>query len=86
MQGSCSYVNVRKCNYFLSLITVQDRHAIGRFLPPIDESQDWTLISGEEQNGRTIIEFSRPFLSCDDENDMDITVSANSLLSDLYNN
>jgi hypothetical protein len=55
---------------------MQDRHAVGRFLPSIDESQDWMLVSGEEQNGRTIIEFTRPFLSCDSENDLDITVSA----------
>ncbi len=53
----------------------QDRHAEGRFLPAIDESQDWTLVGGEEENGRTILEFTRPFLSCDDDNDLDILVS-----------
>ena len=43
-------------------------------MPPIDESQDWFLTRGEEENGRTILEFYRKFTSCDEENDMDITV------------
>ncbi len=47
---------------------------MGRFLPPVDNSQDWVLISGEEIDGRTILEFSRPFSSCDVANDLDIKV------------
>ena len=44
-------------------------------MPAIDESQEWTLVSGEEENGRTIAEFSRPLLSCDEDSDLDILVS-----------
>ena len=53
----------------------QDRYAEIRDLPPIDiQSQDWFLINSEEQNGFTILEFSRNFTSCDPQ-DLDITVS-----------
>lgn len=45
-----------------------------RFLPPIDNSQDWILLRGEERDGRIILEFSRPFSSCDVENDLNINV------------
>ena len=69
-QVSSSYVLYTKS----CTTNLQDRHAIGRFLPPVDDSQDWTIISGEEINGRTILEFSRPFLSCDTENDLNIKV------------
>ena len=52
---------------------VQDRYAVERSLPPIDASQDWTLISGEEVDGYTIIRFARSWVTCDDK-DRDITV------------
>ena len=52
----------------------QDRFAEGRFLPLIDSlSQDWSLTNSEEQDGFTILEFSRSFVSCDPQ-DLDITV------------
>ena len=53
---------------------MQDRYALERFLPSIDDSQDWKLLRGEERDGRTILEFSRPFSSCDIENDLNIHV------------
>ena len=43
-------------------------------MPPIDESQDWFLTRGQEEDGRTILEFKRKFTSCDEDNDLDITV------------
>ena len=52
---------------------LQDRFAVDRYLPPVDESQDWFLVSGEEENGYTILEFTRNLTTCDD-NDLDIKV------------
>ena len=52
---------------------LQDHFAIDRFLPPVDESQDWFLVSGEEENGYTILEFTRKLTTCDDK-DLDIKV------------
>ena len=36
-----------------------------RYLPPIDGSQDWRLINGEEEDGYTILEFTRDLKNCD---------------------
>ena len=52
---------------------MQDRYAEGRFLPAVDCSQDWTLEHGEQENGYTILEFSRTFVTCDPK-DLDIKV------------
>lgn len=54
-------------------LLLQDRFATDRFLPPIDESQDWILVSGEEENGFTILEFTRDLITCDD-NDLEVKV------------
>ncbi|CAI8042477.1 DBH-like monooxygenase protein 1 homolog [Geodia barretti] len=42
-----------------------DRFAGGREPPTIDEQQDWVLKGGEEENGFTILEFSRKYVTCD---------------------
>ena len=60
----------------LIMTALQDRFAIDRSLPPIDESQDWFLISGDEENGCTILEFTRKLTTCDD-NDLEIKVCSN---------
>ena len=52
---------------------LQDRFAVDRYLSPVDESQDWFLVSGEEENGHTILEFTRNLTTCDDK-DLDIKV------------
>ena len=52
---------------------MQDRFAIDRFLPSIDESQDWLLVDGVEENGYTILEFTRNLTNCD-QSDLDIKV------------
>ena len=52
---------------------MQDHFADGRLLPPIDESQDWFLISGEEDHGFAVLEFSRNLTTCDPR-DLDIKV------------
>ena len=54
-------------------VILKDRFAEARSLPPIDPSQDWFLLNSEEENGFTILEFSRNFTTCDDR-DLDITV------------
>ena len=59
--------------HYIWFISSQDRYAEGTFLPPIDQSQDWFLINSEEENGFTVLEFSRNFTTCDDR-DRDITV------------
>ena len=54
---------------------LQDRFAEGRFTPAIDDSQDWVLDFGEQENGYTILAFSRPLTSCD-PNDLNIKVKS----------
>jgi len=39
----------------------------------------WKLVSGKEENGRTVLKFSRTFLSCDEEYNLDVLVSIRSL-------
>ena len=65
------------------ILSLQDRFAVDRFLPPTDESQDWFLVSGEEENGYTILEFTRNLTSCD-ENDLDIKVCLMQFLIIVY--
>ena len=60
----------------LYLHLFQDRYAVDRVLPPIDSSQDWFLVSGEEENGITVLEFTRNLTSCDDK-DLNIEVEKN---------
>ena len=59
--------------YFV--LFLQDRYAEGRYLPPIDESQDWFLVGGEEEDGFTVLEFTRNFQSCDGK-DLNVEVSS----------
>ena len=67
-----------KCFKYLVHVHVsfQDRHALGEYEPIIDESQDVTLLAANQNDTHTILRFSRPYVTCD-ENDMDITVSIN---------
>ncbi|ESO82138.1 hypothetical protein LOTGIDRAFT_135247 [Lottia gigantea] len=43
----------------------KDRHSIGHYEPIIDKSQDWILLSGKEENGKTVLKFVRKLRSCD---------------------
>ena len=47
---------------------------MGEEEPMIDESQDVTLLAANQNDTHTILRFSRPYATCD-ENNMDITVS-----------
>ena len=42
--------------------------------PVIDESQDWFLVDGWEENGHTVLEFMRKLSTGDLQNDVDIEV------------
>ncbi len=59
----------------------QDRFAERLSLPVIDDSQDWTLVDGKFEDGNTIIEMRRKFVTCDDAQDVDITVCISQLAS-----
>lgn len=45
--------------------TIEDRYAIGFVTPILDDCQDWKLVSGEEVDGWTIVEFSRKIQATD---------------------
>lgn len=51
----------------------QDRYATGESVPLIDESQDWELLYGYENETHTVLKVVRPFRSCDDRFDQPIT-------------
>ena len=53
---------------------IQDRFAPSRTTPVVDAHQDVTLVNGEEVDGWTVIEFTRPFRSCDDDEEEDIAL------------
>ena len=56
------------------MLSLQDRYAERRVLPRRDASQDWFLSFGEEEDGYTILEFSRNLTTCDSK-DLNIDVS-----------
>ena len=65
---------MKNMSYYINIIhCLKDRYAETRVRPPIDKSQDWFLISGEEENGFTILEFSRNLTTCDTK-DLEIKV------------
>ena len=63
----------------------QDRFATSRSPPSVDEQQDWTLVDGEEEGGFTVLEFTRKYITCDN-NDLPITVSEISIVLILFSN
>ncbi|XP_014663258.1 PREDICTED: LOW QUALITY PROTEIN: DBH-like monooxygenase protein 1 [Priapulus caudatus] len=54
-------------------VYLQDRKAFDYVQPSIDASQDWTLISGQEVNGVTMLKVRRALDTCDDDDDSIIT-------------
>ena len=56
-----------------SYVFLQDRYAYGRYTPPIDPIQNWFLTNAEIEDGYTVLEFYRNFITCDDC-DLDILV------------
>jgi hypothetical protein len=51
----------------------QDRHTVGHVQPVIDQSQDWILLHGEENDFGTMLKIERAMVTCDG-NDTDIVV------------
>ena len=63
------------------MLSLQDRYAERRALPRCDASQDWSLSFGEEEDGYTILEFSRNLTTCDSK-DLNIDMSLKFFLCD----
>ncbi|GIY68908.1 MOXD1 homolog 2 [Caerostris extrusa] len=54
-------------------VYLQDRHAYKNAMPVLDDQQDFQLLHGYENETHTVLQFSRKFDTCDDQ-DMAITV------------
>ncbi|CAH1243297.1 MOXD1 [Branchiostoma lanceolatum] len=44
-----------------------DRYADAKAQPPVDESQDWELVSGYENGTHTVLRFNRKLTTCDEK-------------------
>ncbi|XP_019631108.1 PREDICTED: DBH-like monooxygenase protein 1 homolog [Branchiostoma belcheri] len=44
-----------------------DRYAEAKAQPPVDESQDWELLSGYENGTHTVLRFNRELTTCDEK-------------------
>ncbi|GBM58841.1 DBH-like monooxygenase protein 1 [Araneus ventricosus] len=53
-------------------VYLQDRHAYKNAMPVLDDQQDWQLLHGYENDTHTVLQFSRKFDTCD-EQDLAIT-------------
>ena len=53
---------------------LQDRHGLGNLEPAVDRYQDWTIVSGYENDTHTVLHVSRPLNTCDPDNDHAISV------------
>ena len=40
-------------------VTITDRYAVSMSLPVLDEQQDFELVAGYEEGGKTVIQFCR---------------------------
>ena len=63
---------------------LQDYHTAGRGRPPVDASQDFTLVKGTEHGGYTELWFKRKADTGDSGKDLPITVSCNYLKLNFY--
>ncbi len=60
--------------YYFYFFYIQDRHAVGKSMPVVDQQQNYKLLSLTESDEKTVMKFQRSIGSCD-ENDLPITVS-----------
>ncbi|XP_042233945.1 DBH-like monooxygenase protein 1 isoform X2 [Homarus americanus] len=51
----------------------QDRYAFALLTPSIDESQDYLLLGGYENDSHTVMRFSRPWITCDTHHDFQLS-------------
>ena len=65
-------------------VYLQDRYTIGRSIPLYDSYQNLTFIEGEEFNGMTRIRFKRPKYSCDDPEDMSLSIGTTRYTIHIY--
>ncbi|KAK3101729.1 hypothetical protein FSP39_005907 [Pinctada imbricata] len=63
----------------------KDRHSTGKSAPPIDDSQDWILLHGEENNFGTVLKFTRKISTCDKQ-DMGITDATMRVIYSYHDN
>ena len=55
-------------------VSIKDRHTAG-YQPPVkDNSQDWHLLHGEENDFGTVLKFVRRIATCDNTDDIVIQV------------
>lgn len=54
-------------------LCIQDAYGVGNIRPVKDKIQDTNLLGGKEEDGWTIIDFSRKLQTCN-EHDITITV------------
>ncbi|XP_065837708.1 DBH-like monooxygenase protein 1 [Oscarella lobularis] len=59
--------------------TLQDRHSLGRFLPPLDPKQNVELLAASEDDTTTVIEFRRKIRACE-PNDTDISPGTSNVI------
>ncbi|KAK7085007.1 DBH-like monooxygenase protein 1 [Halocaridina rubra] len=50
-----------------------DRYAFAQLTPSIDESQDYQLLGGYQNYSHTVIRFSRPWKTCDENHDFQLS-------------
>ena len=66
-----------KCTFrpivYSNVGSIKDRFSTEKAEPPIDPSQDWVKLSGQETNGYTCVTFKRALTNSDDL-DIDIPV------------
>ena len=79
MGDNCNYYQIDAVSDITFVLQLQDRFAtIAYILPPIDESQDWTLIGSSQVNEYTILEVVRDLVTCD-KKDLPIKVQTGTL-------
>ena len=52
-------------------VHLTDRHGLGNFLPPLDNSQDLELLMGYQNTSHTVVQFYRAWDTCD-KDDLDL--------------
>ena len=59
------------------MCSLKDMHGPARYnsVPLLDAHNDWILFAGVEEDGFTELSFGRNLITCDSEEDSDITVS-----------
>ena len=58
---------------------LQDRHSLGRFLPPLDPKQNVELLAATEDDTTTVLEFRRKIRACE-PNDTDISPGTSNVI------